>query len=71
VNIQTPRPSANANPLKLATITIGAVDRIGLAACGELESTPMISSSAQMKSLTIFVDWLLQSASTAKWQAYT
>jgi hypothetical protein len=39
VNIQTPRPSANANPLKLATITIAAVDPIGLAACGELEST--------------------------------
>jgi hypothetical protein len=39
VNIQTPRPSASANPLKLATITIGAVDRIGLAACVEIEKT--------------------------------
>jgi hypothetical protein len=39
MNIQTTRPSANAGPLKLATITIEAVDRIGLAACGEIEKT--------------------------------
>jgi hypothetical protein len=43
VNIQTPRPSpyapANANPLKLGTATIEAVDRIGLTACGEIEKT--------------------------------
>jgi hypothetical protein len=57
VNIQTPRPSTSANPLKLATITIEAVDRIGLAACVEIEKPLMILSPAQMNSLTIFANW--------------
>jgi len=40
---QTPRQSpyapANANPLRLASATIQAVDRIGVAACDEIEHT--------------------------------
>jgi hypothetical protein len=37
---QTPqRPSPDANPLRLATATIRAVDRIGLAACNEIGQT--------------------------------
>jgi hypothetical protein len=43
MNIQISRPSpytpANANPLRLATATIDAVDRIGMEACGEIEKT--------------------------------
>ena len=40
---QTPRQSpyapVNANPLRLASATIQAVDRIGVAACDEIEQT--------------------------------
>jgi hypothetical protein len=57
--------------LKVATITIEVVDRIGLAACSEIGKPLVILSPAQMKSLTIFADWQLQSASTARWRACT
>jgi hypothetical protein len=43
MNIQRPRRTpyspSSASPLRLATATIDAVDRIGVAACGEIEKT--------------------------------
>jgi len=36
---RTPYSPASASPLRLATATIDAVDRIGLTACGEIEET--------------------------------